>query len=91
MPRTTGKTISRNSSTRSLQQRLDELRAAVDDDVAVLLRVGFAGLRRGRRRARSCSSTPGSVRVEETTYFGMVLNLSANSPSREGQASAKPS
>ena len=27
----------------------------------------------------------------ETTYFGMLLNLSANSPSREGHASAKPS
>ncbi len=29
--------------------------------------------------------------VEETTYFGMVLNLSANSPSRDGHAAAKPS
>jgi hypothetical protein len=29
--------------------------------------------------------------VEETTYFGIELNLSANSPSRLGQASAKPS
>ncbi len=29
--------------------------------------------------------------VDETTYFGIVLNLSANSPSRDGQASAKPS
>ena len=29
--------------------------------------------------------------VEETTYFGIVLNLSANSPSRDGQAAAKPS
>ena len=29
--------------------------------------------------------------VDETTYFGMALNLSANSPSRYGQASAKPS
>ena len=33
----------------------------------------------------------GSSRVEETTYLGMLLNLSANSPSRDGQASAKPS
>src|SRR3954453_14834685 len=32
----------------------------------------------------------GSVRVEETTYFGMALNLSANSSSRDGQASANP-
>ena len=31
------------------------------------------------------------VSVEETTYLGMLLNLSANSPSRDGQASAKPS
>src|SRR3954447_1938929 len=29
--------------------------------------------------------------VAETTYFGMLLNLSANSPSRDGHASAKPS
>src|SRR4051812_12769094 len=33
----------------------------------------------------------GSDSVEETTYLGISLNLSANSPSREGQASAKPS
>jgi hypothetical protein len=33
----------------------------------------------------------GSVSVEETTYFGIVLNLSANSPSRDGHAAAKPS
>ena len=33
----------------------------------------------------------GSVSVVETTYFGMVLNRSANSPSRSGQASANPS
>ena len=33
----------------------------------------------------------GSSRVEETTYLGMVLNLSANSPSLDGQAAAKPS
>src|SRR3954469_15381187 len=46
--------------------------------------------------ARSPSSTvefcqSGSFSVEETTYFGMLLNLSANSPSRDGHASAKPS
>ena len=33
----------------------------------------------------------GSVSVVETTYFGMVLNASANAPSRSGQAAAKPS
>ncbi len=33
----------------------------------------------------------GSVSVEDTTYFGMVLNRSAKSPSRSGQAAAKPS
>src|SRR3954452_1111672 len=33
----------------------------------------------------------GSDSVVETTYFGRLLNLSANSPSREGQAAAKPS
>ena len=46
--------------------------------------------------ARSPSRTvefvhSGSFSVEETTYFGMLLNLSANSPSRDGHASAKPS
>src|SRR5215208_7972168 len=46
--------------------------------------------------ARSPSSTvellhSGSPRVDETTYLGIWLNLSANSPSREGQASANPS
>ena len=30
-------------------------------------------------------------RVEETTYFGMLLNLSANSFFLDGQAAAKPS
>jgi hypothetical protein len=29
--------------------------------------------------------------VDETTYLGIVLNLSANSPSRDGHAAAKPS
>ena len=33
----------------------------------------------------------GSESVDETTYLGMALNLSANSPSRDGHASAKPS
>src|SRR5918994_1166046 len=33
----------------------------------------------------------GFSRVEETTYLGMLLNLSANSPSLDGQAAAKPS
>ena len=32
----------------------------------------------------------GSVSVLDTTYFGSLLSLSANGPSREGQASAKP-
>src|SRR3954451_6667776 len=45
---------------------------------------------------RSPSSTvellhSGLLSVEETTYFGIWLNFSANSPSRDGQASAKPS
>ena len=30
-------------------------------------------------------------KLDETTYFGIVLNLSANSPSRLGHAAAKPS
>jgi len=56
----------------------------------------------GARRSFETSSTtspsstvelfhPGSRRVEETTYLGMLLNLSANSPSLDGQAAANPS
>src|SRR6476620_6148291 len=33
----------------------------------------------------------GSSSVEDTTYLGMVLNWSANSPSLDGQAAGKPS
>jgi len=33
----------------------------------------------------------GASSVEETTYFGMLLNLSANSFFIVGQAAAKPS
>src|SRR5207248_6344039 len=33
----------------------------------------------------------GFVSVVDTTYFGSLLSLSANGPSREGQALAKPS
>ena len=33
----------------------------------------------------------GSVSVEETTYLGIVLNLSAYSPCIDGHAAAKPS
>ncbi len=33
----------------------------------------------------------GSLSVFETTYFGSVLSLSANAPSRDGHAAAKPS
>src|SRR2546422_9588804 len=33
----------------------------------------------------------GFVRVVDTTYFGIELNLSANSPSLDGQAAANPS
>ena len=63
-----------------LEQRLRELGAAVDDDVAVVRFASFA-----TSAARSPSITvvfvhSGSVSVEETTYLGMLLNLSANSP-----------
>ena len=33
----------------------------------------------------------GSSSVVDTTYFGIELNRSANSPSRDGHAAAKPS
>ena len=74
-----------------LHQRLDELAAAVDQDVAA---VGLLQL--GHLAGTSSLITVelfqvGSPRVLETTYLGMLLNLSANSPSREGHAAANPS
>ena len=73
------------------RERVDELRAAVHEDVFVALLLQLRDL-----RPRSPESTvefdhSGFWSVEETTYFGIELNLSANSPAREGQAAAKPS
>src|SRR5207249_3272273 len=53
-----------------------------------------------RRRPTSCTRSPrrtvvllhpGVPKVDETTYLGMRLNLSANSPVLDGQAAANPS
>src|SRR3954468_22338911 len=53
------------------------------------LTIAIASSRSPSSTVEFCQS--GSLSVEETTYFGMLLNLSANSPSRDGHASAKPS
>ena len=74
-------------------QRLRELDAAVDDDVAVglLLELGDPASTRSPAWMTVEFVHSGSVSVEETTYLGIELNRSANSPSRDGQAAAKPS
>jgi hypothetical protein len=92
VPRTVGKTIIRYSSTRSFS-------ASVATSWALpLTRMSPSNF---SLRPATSSATLSLITVElfhsgssmllETTYFGMLLNLSANSPSREGQASAKPS
>src|SRR5215210_926791 len=91
-PSTTGKTMSRTSSTRSFAIR------PWTSCALPCTTMSPPGCSRSfvTVSARSPSSTVvfvhcGSRSVEDTTYFGMVLNLSANSPSRPGQESAKPS
>src|SRR5256714_6147926 len=92
LPNTTGKTISRNSSTRSW---------------SISVCASWALPWTTMLPSSPCFSFPtssatsplstvelfqsASSSVEETTYLGMLLNLSANSPSLEGQALAKPS
>ena len=72
-------------------QRLHELGAAVDDDVAVVRVAQLLDLRRHIAEITVELFHSGSESVVETTYLGMSLNLSANSPSRWGHASANPS
>src|SRR4051794_23981699 len=92
LPSTTGKTMSRSSSTRSFAIRPSTSCALpwTTTSPSVSPRTCATA------DARSPSSTvvlphDGSRSVEDTTYFGIWLNLSANSPSRSGHASAKPS
>jgi hypothetical protein len=62
---------------------------AVDEHVA-LVPLAQPGHLLGQPALKDGGVGPlGSLRVEETTYLGMVLNLSANSPSWDGQAWAK--
>ena len=63
-----------------LDELVHEATASVDEDDAVLARPSAREV--VRRRSPSSSTTPGSASVEETTNFGIVLNLSAKSPSR---------
>src|SRR3954471_22065222 len=93
LPSTTGNTIRRSSSTRSCSSSACASWALPATTISPPCRsLIFA--------TSSASWAPsstvelfqsGSFSVEETTYFGMLLNLSANSPSRDGHASAKPS
>jgi hypothetical protein len=91
-PSITGKTISRTSSTRSCSIR-------VCTSCALPWTTTFPLCSRFSL-ATSSTTSPlrtvvllhvGDWSVFETTYFGIELNLSANSPSRDGHAAAKPS
>src|SRR5438874_1481008 len=92
LPRTTGKTISRSSSTRSFS-------TSVCTSCA-LPWTTMSPCSSSLSFATSPGTSPPLITVElsqsgfssvvETTYLGILLNLSANSPSRDGQAAAKP-
>ena len=92
-PTITGKTIRRSSSTRS-RSSSECTRVALP-----ATRIGpswrcFSSSTAGASSPRSrleFSHSSGSERVEETTYFGIELTFSANSPWRSGQAPAKDS
>ena len=75
-----------------IEQPLHELGAAMDDHVAVMRRPDPRHPGGEVVAGKHGRVVPlGVGQQSETTYFGIPLNLSANSPSREGQASAKPS
>ena len=75
-----------------LEQRLRELRAAVHDDVAARTRsLSLVTSATTSPRSTVVLFHSGLSSVEETTYFGIALNLSANSPSSCGHTGAKPS
>src|SRR5215475_1634666 len=91
LPRTTGKTISRSSSTRSASKS-----ARTSEPLPWTTMSPPAPSRRAATSSRptTCElaqTASGSVSVEETTYLVEPLNLSANSPSREGQCFANSS
>src|SRR5438309_961730 len=92
LPSTSGYTISRSSSTRSCSISVCTRRALPWTTMSPSCSCFSFAI----SSATSPFSTvelfqSGSCRVDETTYLGMVLNLSANSPSLDGHASAKPS
>src|SRR3954452_4590364 len=91
-PSATGNTMSRSSSTRSFAMRPCTSCALPWTTMSP----SVSSRTFATPDARSPSSTvvlphDGSRSVADTTYFGIWLNLSANSPSRSGHASAKPS
>src|SRR6266511_3959230 len=92
VPSTTGNTISRSSSTRSCSKSVCTSRGLPWTTISPSCSC-FSFATSSATSHLSTVELPhsGSSRVEETTYLGMVLNLSANSPSLDGQAFAKPS
>ena len=90
LPRTTGKTMRFHWSTSP---------ALCSDCASVALPATWIGPPSPSLSARTPSRSRttvvlaqvGSCSVVETTTLGMVLNLSAKSPSRSGQAAEKPS
>src|SRR5919204_4745156 len=92
LPSTTGNTISRSSSTRSSSRSVCASWALPCTTTSP----SCCSLSLATSSGTSPPSTvvfvhSGLLSVEETTYFGIVLNLSANSPSRDGHAAANPS
>ena len=89
LPRITGKSGIRSSSTRSSSRSpADEVGAAVDDQVAagLVLESGGSPSPRSPRRT-SCSPSRGSRSVFETTYFGIARSAR---PSRRRSGAGRP-
>src|SRR3954467_4392200 len=92
VPSTTGNTIRCSSSTRSCSSSACAscpLPCTYTSPLALSRTFDTASTTSPERTVVLFHS--GSRSVEETTYLGMLLNLSAKSPVRDGHASAKPS
>src|SRR5262245_61554367 len=90
VPSTTGKTMRFSWSTRSASSTACTSRRLPGTwTMPSISSLSFAASSAASPRRTVVLFHSGSSSVDETTYFGIVLNLSANSPSREGQAPAK--
>src|SRR3954454_8608051 len=92
VPSTTGNTIRCSSSTRSCSSSACAscpLPCTYTSPLALSRTFDTASTTSPERTVVLFHS--GSRSVDDTTYFGMLLNLSAKSPVRDGHASAKPS